>query len=190
MEGQSTRPPQKAPLAGPTCLHWLCCADSPSAFKDGGCPVPTSLSLHKAALLKVPVGTAQPVGCARSPPVLGGMPRGKPTSSADISTNISTDTHEKRPFGGHSTTLPALMALQRGALHGQGRLQELSAQSRHPSKPQVSCSALTILPEVRLNSMKMCPTTSHAQQLWEPDLSSSLMNSRTALRTCQGRVWL
>ena len=88
------------------------------------------------------------------------------------------------------TTLPALMALQRGALHGQGRLQELSAQSRHPSKPQVSCSALTILPEVRLNSMKMCPTTSHAQQLWEPDLSSSLMNSRTALRTCQGRVWL
>ena len=48
------------------------------------------------------MGTAQPVGCARSPPVPGGTPRGKPTSSADISTNISTDTHEERPFGGHS----------------------------------------------------------------------------------------
>ena len=88
LEGQSTRPPQKAPLAGPTCLHWLCCADSPSAFKDGGCPVPTSLSLRKAALLKAPVGTAQPVD-ARSPAVPGGTPRCKPTSSTDISTNIT-----------------------------------------------------------------------------------------------------
>ena len=71
--------------------------------------------------------------------------------------------------------VPALMALQRGALHGQGCLQK---------------QALTSLPEARLNSAKMCPTTSHAQQLWEPELSSSLMNSRTALRTCQGRAWL
>ena len=86
--------------------------------------------------------------------------------------------------------VPVPMALQRGALHGQGRLQELSAQSRCRSKPCVSCSALTSLPEVRLNSTKMCPTTSHAQQLWEPEPSSSLMNSRTALRTCQGRAWL
>lgn len=99
LEGQSTRTPQKAPLARPTCLHWLCFADCPSAFKDGGCPVPTSLSLRKAALLKAPVGTAQLVD-TRSPAVPGGTPRCKPTSSTDISTNISTDTHEKRPFGG------------------------------------------------------------------------------------------
>jgi len=35
----------------------------------------------------------------------------------------------------------ALMALQRGALHGQGCLRELSAQVRHRSKPRGSCSA-------------------------------------------------
>lgn len=40
--------------------------------------------------------------CAGIPPVPGGTPGCKPTPSTDISTNISADTHEERPFGGRS----------------------------------------------------------------------------------------
>ena len=59
------------------------------------------IPLQTPELLKVPEGTAQPVGCAGSPAALGGTPDCKPTAPADISTGISTDTYEERPFGGH-----------------------------------------------------------------------------------------
>lgn len=47
-------------------------------------------------------------------------------------------------------------------------------------------AVLTLLLELWLNSLKMYPTTSHAEQLWALALSSSLMKCRTALLTCQG----
>lgn len=47
-------------------------------------------------------------------------------------------------------------------------------------------TGLTLLLELWLNSLKMYPTASHAEQLWALALSSSLMKCRTALLTCQG----
>lgn len=49
-------------------------------------------------------------------------------------------------------------------------------------------SVLTLLPVVRLNSLKMCPTTSQAEQLRALALSTSLMKCRTALLTCQESI--
>ena len=49
-------------------------------------------------------------------------------------------------------------------------------------------TVLTLLPAVRLNSVKMCPTTSQAEQLRVFELSRSLMKCRTAVLTCQGSI--
>ena len=49
-------------------------------------------------------------------------------------------------------------------------------------------SVLTLLPVVRLNSLKMCPTTSQAEQLRALALSTSLMKCRMALLTCQESI--
>lgn len=65
-------------------------------------------------------------------------------------------------------------------------LRELSAQPGHGTEPRVSRSVLTSLSEARLNSTKMCATTSHAKQLGMLTLSRSLMKPRSALLTCQG----
>lgn len=50
----------------------------------------------------------------------------------------------------------------------------------------MSRSVLTSLSEARLNSTKMCATTSHAEQLGMLTLSRSLMKPRSALLNCQG----
>ena len=47
---------------------------------------------------------------------------------------------------------------------------------------------LTLLAVVRLNSLKMCPTTSQAEQLRALALSTSLMKCRMALLTCQESI--
>lgn len=65
-------------------------------------------------------------------------------------------------------------------------LRELSAQPGHGTEPRVSRSVLTSLSEARLNSTKMCATTSHAKQLGMLTLSRSLMKPRSALLNCQG----
>ena len=49
-------------------------------------------------------------------------------------------------------------------------------------------TVLTLLPVVRLNSLKMCPTTSQAEQLRALALSTSLMKCRMALLTCQESI--
>ena len=48
-------------------------------------------------------------------------------------------------------------------------------------------TVLTLL-VVRLNSLKMCPTTSQAEQLQVSALSRSLMKYRTAILTCKGSI--
>ena len=49
-------------------------------------------------------------------------------------------------------------------------------------------TVLTLLPVVRLNSLKMCPTTSQAEQLRALALSTSLMKCKMALLTCQESI--
>jgi len=49
-------------------------------------------------------------------------------------------------------------------------------------------TVFTLLPVEQLNSLKMCPTTFQAEQLWVLALSRSLMKCRTALLTCQRSI--